>query len=69
MEYLSDAKFWSMDESFKTASIIFKEFNVIHVPDSSSPNSKMCSLVYVLTSSKEEKLHVRLFQEWIEWDE
>lgn len=58
-----------MDETFKTACIIYKEFNVIHAPVGISPNSKICSLVYALTSSKEVKLYVRLFQEWIEWDE
>ena len=62
IRHLSEAQYWIMDGTFKTAPIIFKQLYTIHAPVGSS-NRKILLLFYALMTAKSQELYKRMFEE------
>ncbi|CAF4771991.1 unnamed protein product [Rotaria sp. Silwood2] len=63
LEWLQEAKFWIMDETFKTVPTLFRQLYSIHAPAGGNVNFRIVSLVYALMTVKSEELYEKLFQE------
>ncbi|CAF3207645.1 unnamed protein product, partial [Rotaria sp. Silwood2] len=63
VKWLQEAKFWFMNETFKTMPTLFRQLYSIHAPVSENVTFRIIPLVYALMSKKSEELYQRLFQE------
>jgi hypothetical protein len=61
IQHLSQAMLWIADGTFKIVSTIFYQLYTIYAPVGTEDNSRILPLVYVLMTSKTEKLYKRLF--------
>lgn len=69
IQYLSQAKFWIMDGTFKTVPTVFYQLYTIHAPIGTEDNSRILPLVYALMTNKSEELYKRFFQDLINFAE
>ncbi|CAB4377153.1 unnamed protein product [Rhizophagus irregularis] len=69
IQYLSQAIFWIADGAFKIVSTIFYQLFTIYAPVGTDDNSRILPLVYVLMTSKTEKLYRRLFDNLLKFAE